>query len=351
MRVLNPALYEALQREFGEVRIVDGGAAMRARHVRLPGGHVRLSVDSSGEYYKVSCFACNDTRFRLWINHRWGVRDPVTGRRHRWAAHCFNEDCMSREKNRIELVRRTTGYLRIAGEGRVVVRPGRVEDCGRPRPLPDDFVRLDALEPGHPARRYVKGRGFAPARIGERWGVGFSADGPFPGRGTGRLVIPICRVTDGTAEVWGWQARTLGDFETLPKYFSSPGLKKSALLYGAERGLPGTEPVAVCEGPVDVWRFGTNAVAVFGKHASGEQVRHLCRLAAGRPLVVALDGDARDEAEELAARLREARRTSLLRPDAAPVSLLTMPHGQDPADLAREELRRLVRQCVTRPVS
>ena len=346
MNVLNPALFEALTREFGEVRVTNQGKAMIARHVRYPGGQVRLEVGSAGEYYRVSCCFCNDTRHRLWINHRWGVPDPKTRSRHRWAAKCFNEDCLAREENRVELIRRTSWYDRTVGDGRVTIRPGKVIDPGKPKPLPRDFVRLDALEKGHPARRYVKGRGFPPDLIAQRWGVGYSADGPFPGAVAGRLVIPVYREVDGEARVWGWQARTLGDFEHLPKYFTVPDLKKSALLYGAERVEPGSGPVAVCEGPIDVWRFDGDAVALLGKSASDFQVRLLCRLAVGRPLVVALDGEARDEAEVVVARLRRARESSILRPDPSPVLLMSLPVGRDPADGSHEELKRRMRRLL-----
>lgn len=343
MNVLNPTLFEVLKREFGEVRVTDQGAAMVGRHVRYPGGRVRLVTSTSGEYYRVSCPFCNDTRYRLWINHRWGMRDPVTESRHRWAAVCYNEDCLAREENRVALIKRTSWYHRSAGEGRVTVRPGHVTDPGRPKPLPRDFVRLDALKNGHPARRYVKGRGFTPDLIAERWGVGYSADGPFPGAGIGRLVIPVRREVDGETKVWGWQARTLGEFEHLPKYFTVPDLKKSVLLYGAERVEAGTGPVVVCEGPIDAWRFDRDAVALLGKSASEFQIRFLCRLAAGRPLVVALDGEARDDAEALVDRLLHARESSILRPDKSPVLLLPLPEGRDPADGSTDELWRGVR--------
>ena len=347
MNVLNPVLFEALEREFGSVIVADQGVAMSARHLRYPGGRVRLVVISAGEYYRVSCCFCNDTRHRLWINHRWGVPDPKTGSRHRWAATCFNEDCLAREENRIELIRRTSWYDRTAAAGRVKIGAGTVIDAGKPKPLPRDFVRLDALKKGHPARKYVKSRGFPPDLIAERWGVGYSAAGPFPGRGVGRLVIPISRETDnGDAKVWGWQARTLGEVENLPKYFTAPDLKKSSLLYGAERVEAGTGPVAVCEGPIDVWRFDRDAVALLGKSASEYQVRLLCRLAAGRPLVVALDGEAQDEAETLVARLQRARESSLLRPDQSPVLLLALPDGRDPADCSTDELKRRMRRLL-----
>ncbi len=346
MNVLNPTLYEALKQKFGEVRVADPGAAMVARHARYPGRDVRLVVSSSGEYYKVCCCFCNDTRYRLWINHRWGVRDPATGRRHRWAALCYNEDCLAREENRVELIRLVSRYDRTAAAGRVKLLPGKRTDPGAPKPLPRDFVRLDALKKGHPARKYVRSRGFVPDLISQRWGVGFSEEGPFPGAGIGRLVIPIYRVTDDGARVWGWQARRLNEDERLPKYFTAPDMKKSAFLYGAERITDGTGPVAVCEGPIDVWRCEQDAVALLGNHISDYQVRLLCRLAAGRPLVVALDGEARVEAEVVAAKLRHERESSILRPDDSPVLVLPLPEGRDPADCSTEELRRRTRRLL-----
>ncbi len=346
MNVLNPPLFEALTREFGEVRVTDQGAAMIARHVRYPGGQVRLEVGSAGEYYRVCCAFCNDTRFRLWINHRWGVPDPKTGSRHRWAAICYNENCLAREENRVELIRRVSWYDRTAGAGRVKILPGRVTEPGTPKPLPRDFLRLSELDKGHPARGYVRSRGFVPDLISQRWGVGYSEAGPFPGAGIGRLVIPIHRVTEDGARVWGWQARRLNENEHLPKYFTAPGLQKTAFLYGAERITDGTGPVVVCEGPIDVWRFERDAVALLGNHISDSQVRLLCRLATGRPLVVALDGEARDEAEVVVTRLRRARESSILRPDPSPVLLMPFPAGRDPADCSHEELKRRMRRLL-----
>lgn len=346
MKVLNSPLFDALTREFGSVRVADEGAAMVAQHVRVPGGRTRLIVSSAGEYYRVNCFACNDTRYRLWINHRWGVTDAKTGSRHRWAAKCFNEDCLAREENRVELIRRTSWYDRTAGAGRVKILPGKVIDPGSPKPLPEDFVRLDALKKGHPARKYVKGRGFTPDHIAELWGVGYSEDGPFPSARLGRLVIPIHRVAADGTRVWGWQARKLNEHGRSPKYFTAPDLKKSTLLYGAERVHAGNGPVAVCEGPIDVWRFGKDAVALFGKDASEFQIRLLCRIADKRPLIVALDGEAEDEAEKLVTQLRHARETSLLRPDTSPVLLLSLPAGKDPADCTTEELERFMRRLL-----
>ena len=49
----------------------------------------------SGEYYRVNCDKCGDTRQRLWINHMWGVRDVETGDDHLYLIICFNEGCIN----------------------------------------------------------------------------------------------------------------------------------------------------------------------------------------------------------------------------------------------------------------
>src|SRR5262245_43966672 len=95
---LNPQLYEALSRAFGPVLVAHDGARMEAAYLPDCTGALIKRAISPGEYYRVNCFACGDTRHRLWVNHMWGVRDPRTGTRHRWAAKCFNEDCLRRKE-------------------------------------------------------------------------------------------------------------------------------------------------------------------------------------------------------------------------------------------------------------
>jgi hypothetical protein len=346
MSVLNLALYRALVASFGKVIIAHEGARMDARYIRQPDGRTRLISQSSGEYYRVNCFACRDTKHRLWINHRWGIKDAQTGTKNRWLAICFNEDCLREEQNRVELIERTTWYHREAGAGRVVIRPGHVEDAGRPVPLPRDFRPLAELKPNNPVVRYLKERGFDPAEIADLWAVGYSRKEAYCLSSYGRMVIPIYRLMNGRPECWGWQARRVRGADHEPKYFTAPGLRKSSLLYGLERLESGKGPVLVCEGPTDVWRAGRDAVAVLGKHASADQVRLLARHALGRPVVVALDEDARAEAEDLAAALAETRAGSVLHPDPSPVTVLALPAGQDPADLARRDLWALIAKSV-----
>jgi hypothetical protein len=52
--------------------------------------------EEGGEDYAVCCPVCFDRRFRLYINHNFGMREPTTGKLFNHLmnmVHCFNEDC------------------------------------------------------------------------------------------------------------------------------------------------------------------------------------------------------------------------------------------------------------------
>jgi hypothetical protein len=345
MTVLNPSLYHALQ-QFGAVSVSAPEVPMQAIYTREPGGRIRMNVICSGEYYVLSCPYCHDTRGRLWVNHRWGVPDATTRTRNYWLAICFNENCLANEENRSDFIARTIWYQREARAGRVQLGAGRAENVGRPIPLPADYIRLDQLPEDHLARRYVLQRGFDPDELARDWGVGHSF-ACFTLSPCGRLLIPVCRLEQGKPVCWGWQSRSIEpNDETRYRYFTAPRLKKSHLLYGLERVDASTAPVLVCEGPTDCWRAGKNAVAVLGKHASEAQVRLIRKHLRGRPLVVALDPDAETTAEELLARIQGVRAGSILQPDDAPVAMLRLPDGRDPADCGRDELWALAERAL-----
>ncbi|MHB1778041.1 MAG: hypothetical protein ACYCU7_18970, partial [Acidimicrobiales bacterium] len=158
---LNPRLYEALKRVFGRVKISNEGEPMSA--VYLPGsdGKLRLKPSSSGECYVVACPYCHDTTGHLYINHRWGVRDPKNRTRNLWLATCFLNDCLRDNwERRIDLAERLSEYNIQAQFGAV-----SVPDVSQAAPLtrwslPADFEPLSDLGPNHRACRYVRRRGF-----------------------------------------------------------------------------------------------------------------------------------------------------------------------------------------------
>jgi hypothetical protein len=344
---LNLQLFHQLERLFGNVIVANIGEPMKADYERAFDGRVKMRVVSPGEYYRISCPYCADRRHRLYVNHRWGLIDSKTKTRNRWLAKCFNENCLANEENRDSFFER----LGLAA----LLHPNSRPPCPAPPVstatvpilpvgLPSDFARLDALPDDHPAVEYVRNRRFGPEKIASIWGVGFSQE---VGRSTqGRLVIPVYVVDDGQRRLVGWQARVI-DNSVSSKYLTATGMKKSRVLYGMHR-LPDTGPIIVCEGPLDVWRFGRGAVALFGKTASVPQVDLLLEHGAGRPWIVALDGDARDDAEALASRLEEIRQTQLLRPDKSPVYVLKLARDRDPADYSRKRLMAMV-ETLMRP--
>lgn len=98
--VLCPELYDRLTTTFGGgVLIANQGMACTTQTSRITGGGTYTSLLYAGEYYRVNCPFCSDTRHRLWINHMYGQPDangwPMT-----FLAHCYNEHCLENQANR-----------------------------------------------------------------------------------------------------------------------------------------------------------------------------------------------------------------------------------------------------------
>ena len=72
---LNPGLYRRLQLNFHRVKFADEGTAMQAQGVLDAAGDKQLIFTQSGEYYRICCPYCNDTRFRLYVSYMFGKRD------------------------------------------------------------------------------------------------------------------------------------------------------------------------------------------------------------------------------------------------------------------------------------
>src|SRR3954467_12360719 len=127
---LNPALYTRLQEEFGYVATAHAGVAANVRYgPDAFSDKIKLQLTSSGEYYRVNCPYCNDSRARLWINHIWGVRDEITGTANLWAAICYNENCLDVSGRLSELHERLYGFKNVHLRGKpVVILKGEVEE-------------------------------------------------------------------------------------------------------------------------------------------------------------------------------------------------------------------------------
>ena len=231
---LRPHLYDRLVRVFGDVKMVHEDEEMVFTTTRgfLDDERRRMVVHSFGEAYAVCCPFCLDTRYRLWINHRWALYERGV-RKNLWLAKCFNEDCLKMRSKRRELYRRVFVQTRHpSGPPKDdVLRQGRRPDPGLQEiELPGTMTPIDRLPPETPARRYLEGRGYDVNHLSQRYGVMYPLDvKPRHAAVAGRIVIPVYM----RGRLVGWQARRIGDlpeWKATPKYLSCPGMKKSQIL-------------------------------------------------------------------------------------------------------------------------
>lgn len=266
---LNQDLFDRLRRRFGTVSIASQGEALTGSLMDLGMGKPKFQVSSSGEYYRVACPFCSDTRQRLWINHRWGVGpDGVPHERLWWMACCYNENCLEKPENCKAL--RTMIYGGVGRElhpSQITIRRGTVTASLGTVEFPGACVRIDQLRPDHHAVQYLISRGLDPAHLGKTYDVSFCFDAPQWPMASGRLIVPIYM----RGKMGSWQGRYVGDVDWqatgMPKYVNCPGTNKRLMLYGFDEAL--TLPFCIIvEGVTDVWAVGAGAVALLGKSMS-----------------------------------------------------------------------------------
>ena len=339
MEVLNPRLYRALSTAFGgHVRVENHGE--RRRVVHLPdwrrGGRPTASPISNGEYYCVNCYHCYDTKRRLYVNHEWGQRDPVSGDNNLHLVHCFNEACMKSKARQKGLLSRVypLGMSRIARTSPNALAEVVEPPVASPK-LPEGIHPINQTVFTYEAAAYLQNRGFDLDYLWNEYQVHY-ADYPTSASPyfTRRIVIPVYTLQPNlgwgppTKQLFGWQARCIGEPRSdEPKYLSARGMRKSKTLYGLPQAVASTGPLVIVEGPTDVWRLGSNAVALFGKDMSMGQRQLIERYFPGRPIVVFLDRDARDKAVQIRRELRSANLAT-----NRPVVIAEHPPGRDDVD-------------------
>jgi hypothetical protein len=332
---LRPDLYDRLIQVFGAVKILHEDEEMVCSVVRdfLYGGEMRMDVTDRGETYAVSCPFCSDTRFRLWINHRWGLYVPGVGM-NLWLCKCFNDDCLAVHSKRVRLHTMVMVETQFSyGPRRDALRRGRRPARRRSEiEWPGPMLPVERMLHDWPARLYLEKRGFDLLHLSRALNVCYALDvKPRFAAVGGRIVIPIYM----GGKPAGWQARYAGDlpdWKSTPKYYSCPGMKKTEVLYNYD-GARKWPFAVVCEGATDVWRVGPQAVALLGKTASPAQ-KALIAAAWGRgAAVVLLDGDAARESEGLTADLRALVRQ---------VVEVRLPGGLDPGGCGHRELWSLI---------
>jgi hypothetical protein len=319
--VLRPELYRRLERLFGDPRVAHAGEPIEWGLRQTAAGRWTRYIDSQGlghargETYVVNCPFCGDHRRRLYVNHMWGLPDPVTGSLNLWLAKCYNET------NCLDVVGHPAAlYDQVFWDGAPptdLVRPAGAFGASRPVGprwrWPGRVVPLHELPDGHPARAYVAARRYDPDWLGRHLGVGAleRADWPDYEWLVGRLVIPVF---DAGACV-GWQARALWPHKV--KYYTADGMNRGGCLYNVDSARRFGHAVVV-EGVTKVWRYGPEAVATFGNAVTGNQ---LARLTAWPVVVVMLDPNAAESSAKTVRSLSTVRRVLEVRPPCDPGDL------------------------------
>lgn len=330
--VLNPALYNRLKSLFGQVRISNHGLPFIVESIYDPfRNKIQTVIRQRGEAYCICCPFCNllrpvrpDTRFRLYVNHRWGTLIPNLNSY--TLVKCYNEDCLEDEGINQLFRRLVEGDAVYIPEGVAVATA--TEPPMQPTSLPEAFVPLQNLPNYHHANEYLRSRGFDPATIAKKYLIGYVEHEPTRPIIDNSIVIPIYFENQLVA----WQARRLTHLGK-NKYITSPGAKISRVFYNWD-ACRGYDYAILVEGVFDVWRIGSPALALFGTHLSQQQFDLL--RTRYRTVFVLLDGDAKEKADMISRRLSGFV-------DVVPVLL---PGACDPADVPTRELYGYLAQAL-----
>ena len=330
---INPTLYRLLTQKFGDVKIANEGC--HAYFTKMPDplhpSRTIMHAAQWGEYYCVRCPFCNDHSQRMWINHVYASEVRRGRREYTHLVVCYNEHC-ERAPGRFEQLEQIIfGYGKHLNPRPCSLAPALAPMEPQPIRPPGTVIPLSEVSPDHPARLYVASRNFDVNRLTEDFKVGLciSADEPRVATARGRLYIPVTYRN----ELVGWQARAINGYSQ-PKYFNSPGMKKSSLLYNYDQAQ--SQPyVIIVEGVPSVWRLGKAAVALFGKTMSLAQQDLIARTWANKPVILMLDHDAQDEMQ---------RAKELLTKKSAQVRSVPLPDSRDPADYSVSDISQLLAQ-------
>lgn len=343
-QVLNPVLYDALITRFGEVTISSAGIRAHVSYYRR-GGKLRVQV-TNGEYYKVNCPLCKDTRQRLWISHMFGVRDKRTKQRVWNCAICYNERCDLTKLDLPDLLRPNFSKIDKIDLNSPESQVQTAIPSLKPIELPDaDYIRLPDLPENHPARVYLEGRGFDVVQLDQYylWKYCHTSRERFAER---RIMLPVIAEIDSKAELVGFQTRAIPGWSTYeqPKYWTMPGFSKSSVLYNLPLASRHTV-VVVTEGLMDVAKVGLNAVAMFGKSMSVRQRSLLVSTCSHAKIVILLDSDANNVAKNLRASLTVSSSSAGSHTLSNGVYCVQLPDG-DPGDYSHTELSRMINAAI-----
>lgn len=187
-----------------------------------------------------------------------------------------------------------------------------VEPCQGFIPLWGDGATASSTEQ---ARVYLEGRNI-PAGTWSEAGIGCTLGG-FHG---GRVVVPHLLPGGPQRNPWcGWFGRDYTGFQRDTAHRYSKGLARDRLWNEQALYADTDQPLALVEGCLDALPLWPDAAAFLGKPT--DIVVEMLARHRGRPLVIALDGDAWEEGWALAVRLKF---------QGVPATAVRLPGGTDP---------------------
>jgi len=329
---LNQYLYDKLATVYGDVTVAAPGEAYMGHVIPTEDGP-RQTAENMGEYYRINCPFCNESRHRLWVNHLWGVGPKYNNETNDafwWSAICYNDDwsCMTNPENIKTLRDRVYRDIGRDQRRKLPIARGEYIDMTLVRAENPGTCIPVHLYPSHLQQpQYLVSRGFTDLqRLGAHFGVSVCTSVP-PGKridaAINRIVAPIFM---NGAQV-SWQARRTEHWDEdmygkdKMKYFFLPGTNRKILLYNFDNAKA-FKFVIVTEGVTDVWTIGDCAVATFGKAITAYQTKLIQRT--WKTVFLALDADALDQSRAYLRSLEAAGVRCII---------LDIPPGQDPASM------------------
>jgi hypothetical protein len=339
-RVLNPKLYAALSRTFGEVRIANAGQTRVEQTVTHHGKLKRMAL-RRGETYRVCCPRCGDQRFRMYVSYLFGRAD-ADGYPRLELVKCFNQsDCWEADDRR-DLHQRL--FFTLASDA-APLRPGKVLDAPlREIDWPGVCLKLSELEPGHHALTYLATERYQDWRELERvWDVRYCVSASLRIL-TGRLIFPMY----WNGRLMGYQGRYVGELNWKDpnsplKIFSTPGLPTSRLIFNLHRACHYATGIGL-EGFFDCARIGPMGCHFFGSAITEEKIQLIVQAFAERTFVLVLDGDVFDPTKHSAAELTKTKVMlgRLRRELPGRFAYVRLPKDRDPDDFERDVIRHYI---------
>lgn len=330
--VLNPKLYARLKNYFGEVKVSNPGITSNSIIAQSISGKPYRKIISNGECYRVCCPFCGDTRFRLYFNYLWGLLDNETNSRNLNFCICYNERCTDSFDNRkklFEMVFFDTNFIDdFEFENTSIEIDYNYNNINQTIQLPENCIPLSDLPNTHIAIKYLTQRKFDYKYLNDVFHLMFCEHSNIYKMASGRIIIPVYYQNT----LVGWQARFIGNpiDKNIPKYYTVRGFQKSKYLYNFDKAVDSSY-VVITEGASDAWRYGYEAVSLFGHIASSVQLELLkCNW---KNFVILLDGDVKDKSIDL---------YNNLKCEDNNVYLVHLEKDKDPCDYTTDCLRKLV---------